>query len=85
MDSGTGPSSPGHPILPTWGTGEIYEVLEEACIRPRVTHSSSTCVLTWGTFLPVILHLVQGLAGLGASDYSLGLGLRVISCPEVPD
>lgn len=85
MDNGTGPSSPGNPILPTWGTGEIYGLLEEACTRLRVTHSLSTCVLTWGTFFPVILHVVQGLTGLGASDYSLCLGPRVISCPEMPD
>ena len=51
----------------------------------RVTRSSSACVLAWGAFLPVTLHLVQSLAGLGTGDYSLGLGLGVSNCSEMPD
>ena len=85
MDSGISSSSPGHPILPTQGTGEIYGLLDEAQMWQRVTRSSSACVLAWGAFLPVTLHLVQSLAGLGTGDYSLGLGLGVSNCSEMPD
>lgn len=85
MDSGIGSSSPRHPNLPTQGTGEIYGLLDEASTWQRVTRSSSTCVMAWGGFLPVTLHLVQSLAGLEAGDYSLGLGLGVSNFPEMPD